>query len=83
MAAKKSTKKKSAPQKSAKKSNTPKKSGGFPKSIMPEEGLGKMLQGKAKFIFGFLVFLISLFLFLSFVSYLVNGWKDQAGLESV
>ena len=83
MAAKKSTKKKSAPQKSAKKSNTPKKSGGFPKSIMPEEGFGKMLQGKAKFIFGFLVFLISLFLFLSFVSYLVNGWKDQAGLESV
>ena len=55
----------------------------FRQVIRPEGGWSDMLRGDTlRFIFGVVILIVALFLLLSFSSYLVNGYRDQAHIEA-
>lgn len=55
----------------------------FRQVIMPEGGWSDILRGDTlRFIFGVVILIVALFLLLSFSSYLVNGYRDQAHIEA-
>lgn len=55
----------------------------FRQVIMPESGWGDILRGDTlRFICGVIILIIALFLLLSFSSYLLNGYRDQAHIEA-